>query len=424
MGQWSARIGKNIFLKNVLTIMTGTVAAQAINMLAIPVITRLYGPEAFGILGGFTAIAMALIPISALSYPMAIILASSDEEAIEIGAFSIVLGGGAFFLACVVVLVLQLDFFSFDGALGQNKEIIFFLTLVMFDTVLIDVARRLLARKGSYRKIRNTEMGQAIFSNGAKILGASLAASGFMLVFAYVIGYIFMAWRLIRYEFAAVIWKLRSCREINWRVLLRKYIDFPVYRAPQILINAFAEGMPVLFLGSLYGPQAAGFYSLGRVAMGIPTRLIGQAINDVFYPRFAEEKSIQRRKQFFLMSTVALGVLGLLPYGVVFLFGDLIFSFLFGEQWLIAGQYAKWLAVWLFMTLVTRPAIAVIPVLRCQKALLIFEIFSLFIRAGAIYLGFSFWFEPLKSVEYLGVGNFVIYACLLCFVFIRVGREV
>jgi len=43
------------FVRNVAIVATGTAGAQAITMAFSPINTRLYGPEAFGILGTFTA---------------------------------------------------------------------------------------------------------------------------------------------------------------------------------------------------------------------------------------------------------------------------------------------------------------------------------------------------------------------------------
>ena len=41
-------------------VATGTAGAQAISMAFAPLITRIYGPEAFGVLGTF----MALLPVN------------------------------------------------------------------------------------------------------------------------------------------------------------------------------------------------------------------------------------------------------------------------------------------------------------------------------------------------------------------------
>lgn len=53
---------------------SGTAMAQVISMLLAPIITRLYGPEAYGMMGTFMAIIGIFTPIAALTYPIAIVL--------------------------------------------------------------------------------------------------------------------------------------------------------------------------------------------------------------------------------------------------------------------------------------------------------------------------------------------------------------
>src|SRR5699024_9405990 len=75
------KLKTNSFLKNVLALSTGTAGAQLITMLASPLITRFYGPEAFGVLGAFSAIINIIVPIAALTYPIAIVLPKHEVEA-------------------------------------------------------------------------------------------------------------------------------------------------------------------------------------------------------------------------------------------------------------------------------------------------------------------------------------------------------
>src|SRR5699024_7196364 len=72
------------------------------------------------------------------------------------------------------------------------------------------------------------------------------------------------------------------------KYLAKKYYDFPVYRAPQVLLNGVSMSLPVLMLTTFFGPVSAGFYTLSRTALSAPTQLIGKAVGDVFYPRISE----------------------------------------------------------------------------------------------------------------------------------------
>ena len=69
------------FAADVLKLVTGTTLAQVVIILASPVITHLYSPEAFEILAIFTSITGILGVIACLRYEMAIMLPKTNEEA-------------------------------------------------------------------------------------------------------------------------------------------------------------------------------------------------------------------------------------------------------------------------------------------------------------------------------------------------------
>ena len=66
------------FVKNVISLMTGTTAAQAIPILISPILTRLYKPEEFGAFALYMAIASVLSVVVSGRYELAVILPEND----------------------------------------------------------------------------------------------------------------------------------------------------------------------------------------------------------------------------------------------------------------------------------------------------------------------------------------------------------
>src|SRR5699024_10099160 len=81
--------------------------------------------------------------------------------------------------------------------------------------------------------------------------------------------------------------KSKNSTDNNLRSIAKKYYDFPIYRAPQDLLDSASQSMPVIMLTTLFSPAAAGFFTIGRTVLRLPTNLIGKAVGDVFYPRIA-----------------------------------------------------------------------------------------------------------------------------------------
>src|SRR5699024_8422549 len=101
-----------------------------------------------------------------------------------------------------------------------------------------------------------------------------------------------------------------------------------------------------LLLTTFFGPASAGFYNIGRTVLGLPSRLIGQSIGDVFYPRISEAANNDENVgRLIKRATILLGAIGIVPFGVVIIFGPWIFEFVFGSGWDVAGEYARWISL-------------------------------------------------------------------------------
>src|ERR1700738_4276204 len=74
------------FLRNVAIMLTGSVAGQLVSVLLSPILTRIYSPQQFGILSVYMAILTMLVVVASLRYEIALTLATSEEEAINLVA--------------------------------------------------------------------------------------------------------------------------------------------------------------------------------------------------------------------------------------------------------------------------------------------------------------------------------------------------
>ncbi|MBC8485841.1 MAG: oligosaccharide flippase family protein, partial [Bacteroidetes bacterium] len=77
------------FLKNVITLMSGTAIAQAIPVLISPILSRLYTPEDFGVLALFMSIAAVISVIATGRYELAIMLPEKKRDAYNVLALSL-----------------------------------------------------------------------------------------------------------------------------------------------------------------------------------------------------------------------------------------------------------------------------------------------------------------------------------------------
>jgi O-antigen/teichoic acid export membrane protein len=78
----------------------------------------------------------------------------------------------------------------------------------------------------------------------------------------------------------------------------------------------------------------------------------------------------EKRKMYpTLKKTIGLlSILSLIPFSIVFFFGEPIFVFVFGENWVLAGQISEILAPWLMINFVTSP-ISTLPLVLGKQVL-------------------------------------------------------
>jgi len=80
------------FVRSVTVVASGGAISQAIGLAFSPFITRLYGPQAFGLQSVFMTIAGFGATVAAMSYPAAIVLPKSDADALGLARVSVYVG--------------------------------------------------------------------------------------------------------------------------------------------------------------------------------------------------------------------------------------------------------------------------------------------------------------------------------------------
>ena len=164
---------------------------------------------------------------------------------------------------------------------------------------------------------------------------------------------------------------VRMRENYSWETfkrLAREYKDFPIYNAPTGLIFNFSKELPTLMLGYLYSPIIVGFYAMANRLTQMPINLAAVSIRRVFLQRLKEIRDRGGRLgNAYLKSTAALALIGIVPFGLLWFFGEKLLSILLGQRWEMAGQYVKILAPWLYLVWVTIPVNPIIVVLRKQR---------------------------------------------------------
>ena len=410
-------------MKHISLLAGGAMSGQAVTLVFSPFITRMYGPEAFGILSLFTAFFTIIATLGALAYPASIVLPEDDREAISLVRVSLVfsiLTTGAITLVLLTAGEAIMALFNMSALVPFTG----FLVLAVLLHALVETSRYWLVRRRGFRAIASAVLATAVTINLVKVAVGFVHPTALSLVSATVLGH-FITLCLMAYA------SLRLARAESHRLALaigtgeladaaRKYRDFPLYRAPQGLINSLSQGLPIIMLAAFYDAATAGYFALAVTLVSMPIRLVGGAVIQVLYPRFNEARLAGENLQRHIgRATLALLATGVIPFTCIALVAPPLFEFVFGEGWHQAGLYAQPLALYLFMQFANRAVIAAIPVLGLQAHLLAYEVLTALTRAGAIYAGIKLFGEPVAAVVFYAAIGSLLYVGLIGWVIVR-----
>lgn len=174
---------------------------------------------------------------------------------------------------------------------------------------------------------------------------------------------------------------------IRWREMLaglNRHKKFPIYSTWTALFNTAGLQLAPLVLVALYGAATAGFYALTLRILSMPSALIGSAVGNVFFSRAPQAFRDGKLPNLIEILHSKLTIVGIPALILLLVTGPHLFSAAFGEQWHKAGQYAQWMAPWIYLQFQWSPLSTLASVLEIQHASLVSQILTLALRAGSL----------------------------------------
>ena len=356
------------FVSDVLKIVSGTMIAQIILVLSSLILTRLYSPEAFGILGIFSSITAIIEVIACMSLNYAILLPKEDEEAVNLLGMSIIS------VAVVTSFTLPIVYFGEDlivGLLGAPElgPSLILVPPFVFVSGLFLALNSWNSRTKHFGRLAVAQVTQSFVSTGIR-LGSGFAGyvTGGSLIGAQVVGALVSTGIL-----GGQIWRddyVLLRRSISWKGMLdvlKRYRKFPLIDSGSRLLNTVSWQLPVFLLAVFFSPEIAGYYTLGFMVFQMPMNLIGTSIAKVFLQRASVARFDGTLSILVENIFRVLVIVGMFPFLAVTLLGQELFSVIFGEIWTEAGLYAQILGLWAFVWFLASPISVLYAVLEKQE---------------------------------------------------------
>ena len=381
--------GTATFADNVLTLAGGTTIVLAVTVLASPITSRLFGPEAFGLATLFRSGAAMLAAIACLRYEMAIVLPKKDDDAAQLFAICSVVLIAMTTLTAILTYVFGIRLLLYLNAV----ELAPLLWLFPVTVFLIGSQLPFKFWYTRQKQFRINAAGSVLNSfpiSVAEIIGGSAGfRTGENLVVLRIFGLIFapafFGWRLLRGDLQFII------RNINTGGILRsakKYIKFPVFDTGSVLLAMLSIQAPIFLLTAFFSPAVCGLYAKASYLLFFPSIIIGQSVAQVFQQESAAAKAA-RMNLAGLFETVfnRMITIGTLPFAILAIIGPELFELFLGTRWVESGVFAQILTPLIFLGFLIGSIETLFGTLGKQELNLISNALLLFVRVAILIFG-------------------------------------
>lgn len=399
---------KSDFIKNVSTLVSGTVIAQAIPIVLTPILSRIYSPKDFGFYGFYLSILGVLTVIASGRYHLALFITKNTAKTIYVFKTTVVVS--LFFSAfiSIVSILFSLYYPSFSNWY-------YILGLAVLNAALIEALNIYANIKSDYKIMSSNMIIRSLIANFFFIILGLWSYGENGLMIGFLMGQIVQILHFYYYYKADF-----TSHKINSRIIkktLFTYKNFLIHSSVSALLNNLSIQLPTFFLKNYYNTASVGQYFQSYKLLTLPNSLIAKAFGSVF-----AQNASQRIKNKLPINDIVLSLykklvlISFIPFAILALYGDVIFSWILGQQWVESGKFAQIISPWVYINFIVLPFTYLFEIFQKQKHFSIFNLVLLVSRLIALIIGYYFK-DIYLSILLFSIASFFTYGGMLFYIF-------
>ncbi len=348
------KLKQSRYLRDVAWQMSGNGFAQALGILAMPLLTRLYAPGDFAMLNLFMQVVAGLTILLTWRFEYLVMLPKDDCQAYAI------LRAIAWFSAAMAIFATLVAGLIGDqlAAMLGSRALAPWLALAPITAWFVCLSIGLQQAVQRRQDFRTTGLSEVLGKGGyvASALTGVLwlpQIGGLMASSAVGAGAkAFWLWRKLRIKRASY----SNVAPLRAGYVLKPYMRLAGSMSFSNLLGMITSAVPMIFIAKSYGADTLGQYGLVISTLYLPAGLLGNAIGQVYFQRAAQLYSHGEAFDNLWRTTAwQLIRIGVPLYVLIALLSPWAYPFFFGSRWEAAGQYAILLSAAACLSFITSP---------------------------------------------------------------------
>ncbi len=371
------------FAKGATSLASGTIAAQALTFAFTFLLARLYGEAEFGKFAVFMSCLGILGVLSTASYDKAVMFARSPRRFAALITLVAALAAGVALMITVSGLVCLVSGIASPFGLTAFEHTVA-LPVAAFLYVCGQLSASICLKHDQLSRLAILKVAQStLMGTTQSILAALIRGSG--LVLGQVAGFALMAAPAIGFLRQHLVGGMRRTW-LRMRTSAGRFKRYPRFVFPSELVDALSSQAPLLVIGSVFSLEVLGAYAFAQRILAAPAALVGVAVGQAYLQQIGRrELAVAEIRRLTVHVWVSLAALGVVPFVLVFLFGETLFTLVFGEAWRSAGLIAAASAPLLLLRFISSPTSSIYYRLELQSWQFALTIMALLARTLPVF---------------------------------------
>lgn len=397
-------------LSDSVIMSAGTILGSGATILIAPLLSRLYEPTAFGMLAVYVSLLALAAPVSSLRYEAALPIEKDDATAANLLVVCIALAFLTSGIAGGISIWYPQLISRWAKDPGLNRYLVL-LPVAFWFSAVYQILSSWAIKSRAFQQIARTRISQSVGSAGIQLATGAMSGSVWGLFAGDLVGRAAGTGVLARHLIKT--WPVGSISFKAARLVMRRYIKFPLLTTWASVLTMAGAQLPVLILSRSFGLEAAGWYALTSRVLGTPSSLVGMALGQAFLGHAAHLSSRKNELRALTESTAGwVFAVGLPVFLFIGLEGRGLFVVAFGPRWADAGLYAQLLAPLFCLWMVASPLNHLLTIREWQGTTVGLSILHCAFTVGALYYGILVK-SATAGIAALGVALFLLTAANL-----------
>ncbi len=389
-------------LKALSKILGGGVAAQSLNFISLPILGKLYAPEAFGEYVLVVSIVTLFSLLCSFQLNQALLLIKRNlivqlvMEFISKMTIAIIL-----ILSCVTEFIV---FWVLDSQPMLNIGSRLMMYLAIYFATQNVVNMHMFIRQGGYNAIASLTFIRvlSLISSQISIAYTEISLNGLITGYLFSEVVVCLLSRSVVRKYVSERKMRLSKRKMSY--ILTRFIRYIKVVTTQEVLNNASQNMPIYIINVLFNASIAGSFSLAMRLINAPSQLLANSIRPVVLNKMLTNDR-QGNTKLLKLSTAVIIIFCLLGLAVFYGVHQWLVSTLFEDKWVLLPEFTMLLAFWSVCMIINVPSISYLKVKEHLEFLFKYNVALIFARAIALLLG------SIVSV----------YFSIVCFVFISIA---